>query len=868
MVCGMRRIVSVIAAVAVLFGGVAAAEVKLATIFGDGMILQRGKSAPVWGLAEPGEKVTVAFAGQAKTAAAGAGGRWMVELDPLTASTTPESLTITPAGGKPVTVADVLVGDVWIFLGMRNYPFGREDCSVPYAVNRACLIGWQKPEVNSVPQQRYAPDAQPVTWKATRGTQHNSVTGHFANALHEATGVPIGVIRIKTSNLEAITPYQGFGLVPALADEAREIQTWFPATSAGRRAYAKWQTDTKAWIAATRRGLTEGETVTASQPPAVPGPQLGDAHAPTVAFNERVNPLVPLAFKGLIQRRVIEGNWSTLPMNVWDADYAYRVAALVKGFRAVFDQPDLPYCGVMDGGPNNYYTEVFGAARKAAIHGHWRGAAGRERFAGFKDRQMSVLKTLPGAGLVWVADLGPGSAIAARLTRWALVDVYRKGKGTAIGPVYKSHRFKGNRAIIEFDNVGKRLMTARKRVGRPARKVDQPVRFLQIAGPDKVWRSARGKIADDGRTLIAWSDKVASPVAVRYAYQSEVIAQNLYNNDGLPAFPFRTDNWGFPDPAKAFEAAKVLSAEQLVARLGYPADVESLAAANALAAKGPSIATVLDKLLTDADRDVRCGAIHAYGYLHNHGTVPDRYRDVTPPTPTKSSAAALARIDKASKDVDPWVRVAALDALMISGMVTPRALDIAVRLADDTDGFVRARAIQLGRLRIHDNSDDTCVALAMGTLTGHLTDNAEATIRALSLLSRYAGRSKKTDYLQFARSLGKLETGQVPAEVLYRLGNLRTSKIASHLGHEDVRATVLHLYSLGADVVSRLYANENFTAAVPRFRTAISEWKAAAAKLELDRPAGWQDRKRRYQRAAADLEKFITATQARLNKGR
>ena len=88
------------------------------SVFCDHAVLQRDKLAPVWGKAAPGEKVTVIFAGQTKTATTDAHGKWQVVLDPLKANTKPQTLTI--AGKDKVEIKDVLVGDVWIMGGQSN----------------------------------------------------------------------------------------------------------------------------------------------------------------------------------------------------------------------------------------------------------------------------------------------------------------------------------------------------------------------------------------------------------------------------------------------------------------------------------------------------------------------------------------------------------------------------------------------------------------------------------------------------------------------------------------------------------------------------------------------------------------------------
>jgi sialate O-acetylesterase len=103
-----------------LFASVASAEITLAPLFQDGAVLQREKTAPVWGKASPEKEVVVTFAGQTKTTRSDASGRWQVTLDPLTTSADGRTLSVTEAGLPPKEVKNVLVGEVWLGSGQSN----------------------------------------------------------------------------------------------------------------------------------------------------------------------------------------------------------------------------------------------------------------------------------------------------------------------------------------------------------------------------------------------------------------------------------------------------------------------------------------------------------------------------------------------------------------------------------------------------------------------------------------------------------------------------------------------------------------------------------------------------------------------------
>src|SRR5690606_29333006 len=98
----------------------AQADVRLPAIFSDHAVLQAGAVVPIWGQADPGEKITVTLAGQRATATADAAGRWQVQLDNLSAGG-PHTLTV--QGNNTVEVQDVLIGEVWLASGQSNMEF-------------------------------------------------------------------------------------------------------------------------------------------------------------------------------------------------------------------------------------------------------------------------------------------------------------------------------------------------------------------------------------------------------------------------------------------------------------------------------------------------------------------------------------------------------------------------------------------------------------------------------------------------------------------------------------------------------------------------------------------------------------------------
>jgi sialate O-acetylesterase len=132
--------------------------------------------------------------------------------------------------------------------------------------------------------------------------------------------------------------------------------------------------------------------------------------------------------------------------------------------------------------------------------------------------------------------------VGSRLAQWALHQTYGKKDIVPSGPLYKSHKVEGHAIRVSFDDVGGGLMVGTKNGLEPTEEIKggELARFA-IAGADKKWHWAEATI--DGKDVVVKSPDVSSPVAVRYAFSMNPTGANLYNKEGLPASPFRTDDW-------------------------------------------------------------------------------------------------------------------------------------------------------------------------------------------------------------------------------------------------------------------------------------------------------------------------------------
>jgi hypothetical protein len=215
---------------ALLFTKTLCAAVKLAGVFGDHMVLQRGLPVPVWGTAAPGEKVSVAFADKRVETAAGLDGTWRIDLPPLAASK--EGGTLMANG---VAVTDVLVGEVWFLSGQSNMAL---PLTGPNTRFRDCAGGTlaqitHRPAVRYVQGPTHACELprtepiQPVEWRQFT-PEHllkappSAVGFYFGCALEEALDVPVGLVCVAAggTNIDAWTPHEGSSSRPDLKDMA------------------------------------------------------------------------------------------------------------------------------------------------------------------------------------------------------------------------------------------------------------------------------------------------------------------------------------------------------------------------------------------------------------------------------------------------------------------------------------------------------------------------------------------------------------------------------------------------------------------------------------------------------------------------
>ncbi|MEO8498023.1 MAG: sialate O-acetylesterase [Planctomycetota bacterium] len=477
---------SFVAVCIVAASSIAVAEVKLASVFGDHMVLQQELAVPVWGWAAPGERVKVTFGEQTKEAEADKDGRWQVNLDALKASADGKTLSV--AGSNTIDLKDVLVGEVWICSGQSNMEWSLNNSL--NAKEEVAAANHPQIRLFDVPGHTVSPlpnDTCPGTWKICQpdSTAGFSAVGYFfGRRLQQELNVPIGLVGSNWggTRIEPWTSPDGFHSVPELKAIADQVDAY--------------TADTKV-----------------------------EGGSPSAIYNAMVHPLAPFAMRGAI--------WYQGESNGGEGEsYYHKTQALVNGWRKLFN-PELAF----------YWVQL------ADFQQPNENPAGGDGWAKLREAQRKALN-IKHTGMAVIIDIGEANDIhprnkqdvGARLAQWALHQTYGKTDLVPSGPMYKSHKVDGNTIRVSFDATGGGLIVGKKAGLEPTQQVkDGKLQRFAIAGADKQWHWADATI--DGDTVVVKSAEVAEPVAVRYAFSMNPAGANLYNKEGLPASPFRTDDW-------------------------------------------------------------------------------------------------------------------------------------------------------------------------------------------------------------------------------------------------------------------------------------------------------------------------------------
>jgi len=496
------------AALLALVPAAARADVKPHALCTEGMVLQQKAKVHIWGTADKGEKVTVSFRGKEASATADDNGKWLVSLESGEAG---GPLPMTIAGKNKLDYKDVYVGEVWVCSGQSNMQWSVNQGSQSDKESATSAPANPMLRMFTVPR---VPQAKPVdniggTWVAAKPDtvgNFSAVAYFFGRDLQKTLKVPVGLISTNVGGTRA-EAWTSQAALDAHPEFKFEHENFAKALEAHKK-----------------------------DPDKVKNP-LGP-NSPSALYNGMIYPILNYTIKGAI--------WYQGESNAGKA-YQYRTLfpLMIKNWREDWKQGEFPF----------YWVQLapFQAVAKEPGESNW---------AELREAQTMTLK-LPYTGQAVITDLGdetdihptPKQPVGERLALIARAKDYGE-KIEYSGPVYKDLKVEGNKAVLSFDHVSggleaKNIVLVPRDKHKEWRVQPGSAKELlgfTICGEDKKFHPARAEIVGD--KVVVTCDAVAKPVAVRYGWAQHPVV-NLYNKAGLPASPFRTDDFpGVTAPKK------------------------------------------------------------------------------------------------------------------------------------------------------------------------------------------------------------------------------------------------------------------------------------------------------------------------------
>jgi len=489
----------------------AQAKVVMNSLFNHHCVLQRNANVPVWGTANDGEKITVTFNGQTVSTVAQQG-KWMVQLAPMKAGGPYEMVV---KGDNTLTLTDVLVGEVWLCSGQSNMGFPLR--SLRPIGNNATLASllqeaqtlsqirqFKVPLGKAIPQPLEDVKGKWTVCDSLTAKDFSAVAFFFIRDVYRHLKIPVAIINSSYGGTQCEN-WLDRALLETDADMQKIITNYEKALRDFPTKLEEYAAKEPAlWV---KFREDSANAVAQNKPlPRKPAAPTSPSERGGVGglYNSMIKPLVPYAIKGVIWYQG-EANSSR------GKEYRKLFPLLIGNWRQQWNAPELPFFFVQIPGWKNHFPEM-------------------------KEAQLLTWKKTPNTGMAVAfdaddtLDVHPGNKqpIGERLALIAKALVYKE-KIEYSGPVYESFVATKDDAIeLTFSHIGGGLVA----------KDGAELKDFTICGSDKVFVPAKAIIK--GKKVLVFSELVKKPVAVRYGWR--LCPQgNLYNVEGLPASPFRTD---------------------------------------------------------------------------------------------------------------------------------------------------------------------------------------------------------------------------------------------------------------------------------------------------------------------------------------
>ncbi|MHC4123521.1 MAG: sialate O-acetylesterase [Planctomycetota bacterium] len=482
------------------------ADVRLPSIIGSDMVLQQKMKVPVWGRANPGEKVQVKADWQwfGASTKADKDGEWMVKIKTPKAGG-PHKIVI--KGNNTIELENVLIGEVWFCSGQSNMQWNvRNSNNSKYEIAGA---NYQDIRLFTVPMKTSEKPVQNCkgSWQLCSSETIPAFSGaayFFGREIHKELGVPVGLIHAGWggSTAEAWTTRD----VLESDEDFRPILQRYDEIA---KNYSEVQKQYKEKLNNWQKNAAKAKAENRKIPPKPRDPLYPIQQKPSLLYNAMLSPIMPYGIRGVI--------WYQGEANARRA-YQYRklFPTMIENWRNDWGQGEFPF----------YYVQIAPFNRKD------------EKWAAMELREAQLMTlSLPNTGMVVTMDIGNVNDIhpknkqdvGRRLSLWVLADTYGKKGIVCSGPIYKGMKKEGDKIRLFFDYLDGGLVAS-----------EGALTHFEIAGRDKNFVNAEANI--DGDTVVVYNEKVSKPVAVRFGWSNTAVP-NLYNRAGLPASPFRTDDW-------------------------------------------------------------------------------------------------------------------------------------------------------------------------------------------------------------------------------------------------------------------------------------------------------------------------------------
>lgn len=510
------------------------ANIKLNALFTDHMVIQRETKIPVWGWADPNEKVEVVGSwGKRATVVTAANGTWKLMLKTPKAGG-PFQITVT--GKNKIVINDVLSGEVWLCTGQSNMDFALEkfihDAKDPQDQPLVTYIREEVATANdnwlrhievlqktSLYEKQTDFTGQWISAVPNQVSKISATAYFFAKELRKKLNIPIGLVECS---------WGGTRVQPWISEESyrtdKKIKEYFE-TSRKRIKESLEKVDAPGYIDTIyEKKLTLWkEKGSKGQQPKPSTHPTKDMQEPATLYNGMLHTVIPYAIKGAIWYQG-ESNAVYMPN-----EYETYFTAMINGWRKDWGQGDFSF----------YWTQLAACTRG--------NDAADKGWATVNDKLRRSLK-LPNTGMAVLYDIGEPKDIhphnkmdaGKRFALWALTHDYNIKTATESGPLFKSKKVKSNKIEIKFTKVGSGLMVGHKQQLENTVLVNEPLKWFEILTADGQWKTAEAKITAKNK-IVVWNTAVSNPINVRYAWSGNPEGANLYNKEGLPAAVFSTE---------------------------------------------------------------------------------------------------------------------------------------------------------------------------------------------------------------------------------------------------------------------------------------------------------------------------------------